>query len=869
MKKMNCMGKIMALALLVVMAVALLPAQQALAEGSYGYLVINNDTKNRVVNFRPAPGTSDYIDRLPEGLVMEMLGDTWKGSTLWYQVRDLKSGRAGYIHGDFFQVMDAGEVDAWLAAGGDLFPGYGSSTPIVPDTPVIPDEPVIPPVTGDQYIITVLGGVNVRKTPGGTVLTGPMSSKIPKGTILNYFEGPVWTTDEIYWVKVDFDGVVGYVRSDCFEHCDAYGTPVASPTPPPSSPITPPSSSAPDTSTQYGTVTTIKGGLNFRETPGGNVLYRIDRNREMPYYGIEAGDNYNWYLVYDEKTGEYGYLRHDFLKVNNNGGSTTPEPTYSGYVATSMDAVYVRSQPKTGASVVGKVPKTGTVILQTGVPVKDPDYKNRSWFPVQLSDGTRGYMRSDCVYALASWQVDYYNQYGVCPTPTAAPATPRPGNSDYLITTDSDLWVRSGPSKKYSPIPGDVQLDKNYVTKFYDTDKDGSVTWYKIKVNGTDGWVHGNFVRVLTNAEYDQWQGAQPTATPRPTATPLPDPSTFSDMAITTATKVKLRATPSMEGKELTMLYYQGTQLTYLKDYELDVSGDFYWFRVKYGTLSGWMHGDYVRVLTEEEKKMYELAGDPDAPPEASYRNLSLGSSGEDVTALQTALVEKGYLDASEVTGIYLSATEAAVRSFQKDNKLSVDGIAGEQTQHALFGTVPEGTYTGGSVTPVLYPAEMVDWWNGGIDELWSPGKNAIITDVKTGISFRAQRLYGDNHADAEPATTEDTAAICRIYGVNNPQEISDREKELQSYRRRPLWVTIGGRTFCGSMYGIPHNFDGDRIPDNGYNGQFCVHFTNSMTHGSTDNPAKVDVDSAKNGWYGHQTAIKDAYKAYYEQYGN
>ena len=223
--------------------------------------------------------------------------------------------------------------------------------------------------------------------------------------------------------------------------------------------------------------------------------------------------------------------------------------------------------------------------------------------------------------------------------------------------------------------------------------------------------------------------------------------------------------------------------------------------------------------------------------------------------------MEKGYLDAAYVTGTYQSATEAAVRSYQKDNGLSVDGVAGEKTQHSLFGTVPEGTYTGSSVTPVLYPVEMIDWWTGGINTIWGVGKVAVITDVKTGISFRAQRLYGNNHADAEPATTDDTAAICRIYGVNNPQEISDREQELQSYRRRPLWVTVGTRTFCGSMYGIPHNFEGDRIPDNGYNGQFCVHFTNSMTHGSSDNPAKVDVDSSKNGWYGHQTAIKDAYK--------
>ena len=57
-------------------------------------------------------------------------------------------------------------------------------------------------------------------------------------------------------------------------------------------------------------------------------------------------------------------------------------------------------------------------------------------------------------------------------------------------------------------------------------------------------------------------------------------------------------------------------------------------------------------------------------------------------------------------------------------------------------------------------------------------------------------------------------------------------------------------------MYGIPHNYDGDKIPDNGYNGQFCVHFTNSRTH--TTNI--VDVDAGYNDNFGHQSAIQYAY---------
>lgn len=862
MKKMGGLGKLMTVMLLTVMLAALFPAAQA--EGAqYGYLVINNTTQNRVVNFRPSPGTTNYIARLPEGLVMEVLGTTTKNSVKWYQVARLSDGRQGYIHGDFLHEMNAVEMDAWAQAGTELFPSYVSGG--VQPTAAPTQAPTAPPSAGSKYIRLVKDKVNIRKTANGSVLTGPMESKMPVDTVLEYFEGPTGKIGGYNWVLVNYNGTVGYVRSDCYVYCDANGNEVNSPL----TPIVTPAPTASPVPGQMGYVRTTHGQVNLREEPWESVIRRVaEKGTVFPFYGtkIDTDDMSVWFYVYDAKSQEYGYLLNTFAEITEGssaGGSATPAPTQApvttGYLATSMDYVWIRNAPKAGADTVGKISKAYTVLTQTGAKVDGDPY---DWYPVMTADGTRGYIRSDCIAELASWQVDYYKQYGICPTPTPAPATPRPGNSDYIITTADDLWVREKPSKKAAVLNGNTQLDKDYVTEFFDTEKVSGVTWYKIMIGNKAGWVHGSFVRVLTNAEYDQWQGQQPTPTPKPTATPLPDPSTFSDVAMTNTTKVKLRANPSSSSRELTMFYNEGTKLTYLGNYTQDVSQQFYWFNVKYGNLSGWMHGDYVRVLTVEEKKMLELAGNPDAPPEATYRKLELGDSGEDVKALQDELVKQGYLNAADATGTYQSATVAAVKAFQTDKKLAVDGVAGDQTQHALFGTVPEGYYTGSSVTPILYPVEKSDWWTGDVNKLWAVGTKAVITDVKTGISFRAQRLYGDNHADAEPATTEDTEAICRIYGVNNAQEISDREAELQSYRRRPLWVTISGRTFCGSMYGIPHNFDGDRIPDNNYNGQFCVHFTNSKTHGSKDNPAKVDYDNAKNGWYGHQTAIEDAYKA-------
>ena len=62
---------------------------------------------------------------------------------------------------------------------------------------------------------------------------------------------------------------------------------------------------------------------------------------------------------------------------------------------------------------------------------------------------------------------------------------------------------------------------------------------------------------------------------------------------------------------------------------------------------------------------------------------LTLGSRGETVKQLQQALIERGYLQ-GEADGIFGAKTQEAVKKFQKDNGLTVDGIAGDKTLAAL-----------------------------------------------------------------------------------------------------------------------------------------------------------------------------------------
>lgn len=69
-----------------------------------------------------------------------------------------------------------------------------------------------------------------------------------------------------------------------------------------------------------------------------------------------------------------------------------------------------------------------------------------------------------------------------------------------------------------------------------------------------------------------------------------------------------------------------------------------------------------------------------------SFPALSLskyGSTGEEVTSIQTKLNELGYFD-GEIDGIFGSKTKSAVIKFQKDNNLTPDGIVGSKTLQAL-----------------------------------------------------------------------------------------------------------------------------------------------------------------------------------------
>ena len=255
-------------------------------------------------------------------------------------------------------------------------------------------------------------------------------------------------------------------------------------------------------------------------------------------------------------------------------------------------------------------------------------------------------------------------------------------------------------------------------------------------------------------------------------------------------------------------------------------------------------YGDTTVAAVKAFQKKYNLTADGVAGSEtlkkldSAYKNadsntstdddsLRKGATGTAVKTLQTNLKKLGFYTAY-VDGSFGATTESAVKAFQRKYGLTADGVAGSATLKKIGSVVASAS--SGKIT-----TERLDWFNGG-KYVIPNGAVFQIKDVSTGLIFSARRQSGGNHMDAEPLTAEDTAILKKINGGTF------------SWRRRAVLVKYNGHVYAASIYSEPHGTN--TILDNNFDGQFCLHFYGSKTHG-TD---RVDAD--------HQKCVEQAMKA-------
>ena len=382
-------------------------------------------------------------------------------------------------------------------------------------------------------------------------------------------------------------------------------------------------------------------------------------------------------------------------------------------------------------------------------------------------------------------------------------------DKSYGRTTKDNVYLRSSYSTTSSAKASLQKGQKFRISKVYTV---SGVKWYYVTVTvggyTYKGYIRGDMMENITAADFgdDSNSGEQETI----------------GMIKVTGNNVSLRYQPSTSANRVgtanigDCFYYVDT-----------VNG---WFQTKAGY---WITKDYAKVMTDAEVEAYIKNNGGSGSTGSSY---TIGSTGSTVTYIQTALTALEYYD-RQITGHYGRYTKDAVRAFQRDHNLTADGVCGATTLAAI-----QKAYSGSSSATTTYNATVykLDWsyMKSNATALGiARGASIKLTDLTTGKSLNVHVQSTGNHIDAEPLTSADTTTLCEIYGVSTPNAIS--------YKRRPMMITTSAGQFLCSIYGQPHG--AQDITNNGYEGQFCLHFVNSKTHGTN----RVDED--------HQNAINTA----------
>ena len=188
-----------------------------------------------------------------------------------------------------------------------------------------------------------------------------------------------------------------------------------------------------------------------------------------------------------------------------------------------------------------------------------------------------------------------------------------------------------------------------------------------------------------------------------------------------------------------------------------------------------------------------------------------IGSRSDEVRAVQQALKEKGYYDYT-VDGIFGTRTRTAVISFQRDNGLQPDGIAGEKTLKALGVSSGNNSYGGYSSSDYDLLARIISAEARGESYLGQVAVGAVILnriehpsfpDTLSGVIYQkgAFSCLNDGQFYEAVADSAYSAARDAINGLDpsggamyyyNPSTATS--KWIFS---RPVITTIGNHRFC------------------------------------------------------------------------
>lgn len=167
-----------------------------------------------------------------------------------------------------------------------------------------------------------------------------------------------------------------------------------------------------------------------------------------------------------------------------------------------------------------------------------------------------------------------------------------------------------------------------------------------------------------------------------------------------------------------------------------------------------WFHTHMNEIAESAAKGLCEYFGIPYVAPAATHSTptvtttiLRKGSAGPEVKSLQKKLLQIGYyLGSYGADGDYGDATVTAVRKFQKDNSLTVDGEAGPNTLAAVDKVLPIVQQEQKAIANRLRQAQSKDFSVQPIINWAEDERNYTEKDSLTDLNDKTKNAGNDNY---------------------------------------------------------------------------------------------------------------------------
>ena len=369
----------------------------------------------------------------------------------------------------------------------------------------------------------------------------------------------------------------------------------------------------------------------------------------------------------------------------------------------------------------------------------------------------------------------------------------------------------------------------------------GGYTWYPVRTGSVTGYVRGDCATVVGNS--GNTGGGSTAVNPRKYITLPMNPSLYTTASRTAVAMTAPRGAVVQMASDSTVTGSDSAVYCTL----------YYQSKLYYALYSDVSSG----VMNDTQLAAYVLQLWNSTMNDKFYNDGTLVGDVR-VYAMQLGLYVLGYYTGA-LDGTYGAASEAAVKNFQRAQKLDRDGVMGVNTWAAMAnlakqvsngsansGVTPNpgggGSSGGGSTTVTdfgtITSITKPTWTQADEGNYWPKYTFATVLDITSGKVFTIYRTGGTNHPDAVPYTEADTKAMCEAVGFTYPARrpnsnelakiVADNSNNNANYTwpdysgkltgvtkigsawdRRPALLNVNGKVYAVSIYGWPHGFMG------------------------------------------------------------